>query len=147
MVRYQTNGLNRVGQLRDEVDRLFGDFFGSTAVGRAVVPSRAFPALNVWERGDELFAEAEVPGLKGEDVDISIVGNELVLKGNRSASEHSDASYHRRERGVGEFNRLVRLPFQVDANKIEAKLTDGVLLVKLPKAEASKPRKIKVSNS
>jgi HSP20 family protein len=147
MVRYQTNRLNRVGQLRDEVDRLFGDLFGSTVVGRSVVPSRAFPALNVWERGDELFVEAEVPGLKGEDIDISVVGNELVLKGKRGAPDHEEASYHRRERGVGEFNRLVRLPFPVDADKIQAKLTDGVLLIMLPKAETAKPRKIQVANS
>lgn len=148
MSRLQSNGAHPIGQLRDEVDRLFTDFFGVGAwdTGRPA-SGRGFPALNVWERGEELYVEAELPGLKVDDVDISVVGGELVIKGNRMDLEEQDAVYHRRERGVGEFHRAVRLPMQVDVHKIQAKLTDGVLLITLPKSEAAKPRKIQVKTA
>lgn len=144
----QSNGAHPVGQLRDEVDRLFTDFFGGSAPGsgRAALAA-GFPALNVWERGDELYVEAEMPGLKVDDVEISVVGGELIIKGKRMDLEEQEAVYHRRERGVGEFHRALRLPIEVDINKIQAKLTDGVLLIALPKAEAAKPRKIQVKTS
>jgi HSP20 family protein len=145
----RTNGFNPIGQLRDEVDRLFGDFFGQVpeAMRWGGTAGRAFPAVNIWERGDELYAEAEVPGLRSEDVDISVVGNELVIQGRRMDLDEEGVSYHRRERGVGEFKRVLRLPVEVDADKVEATLHDGVLLVKLPKAAAAKPRKIQVAAS
>jgi HSP20 family protein len=142
------NGFNPVTQLRDEMDRLVGDFFGpfsATAPARVGTASRGFPALNVWEDGETLYAEAEVPGLKNEDIDISVIGNELTIRGRRGEAQREGVAYHRQERGVGEFNRVLRLPIEVDANKVEATLNDGVLLVKLPKAESAKPKKIKVS--
>jgi HSP20 family protein len=138
-----SNGYNPVSTLRSEVDRLFGDYFGQ-APAAAV---RAFPALNVWERDDELFVEAELPGLKSDDLDISVVGQQLVIKGRRADFEPAEGvSFHRRERGVGDFMRAIELPVDVDANRVEAKLTDGVLLIRLPKAEAAKPRKIQVKS-
>ena len=143
------NGFNPITQLRDEMDRLVGDFFGPAPGGlpaRFGAAVRSFPAVNVWEDGDNLFAEAEVPGLKTEDVDISVVGNELTIRGQRGGEQPREGvAYHRQERGVGEFNRVLRLPVDVDAEKVEASLKDGVLLIKLPKAEAARPRKIKVS--
>jgi HSP20 family protein len=76
-----------------------------------------------------------------------VVGNELVIQGRRMDLDEEGVSYHRRERGVGEFKRVLRLPVEVDADKVEATLHDGVLLVKLPKAAAAKPRKIQVAAS
>lgn len=148
MSRLQSNGAHPMGQLREEVDRLFADFFGNGAgnAGR-LATGGGFPALNVWERGEELYVEAEVPGLKVDDVDISVVGGELIIKGKRMDLEEQDAVYHRRERGVGEFHRSVRLPLEVDVETIQAKLTDGVLLITLPKAEAARPRKIQVKTA
>jgi len=145
MVRYR-NGFHPLGQLRGEMDRLFGDFFGRS--GMAAVEGAApqtFPAVNVWQRDDAIFVEAEIPGLKSEDVEISVVGNELSLKGRRPNLPEQSAAYHRRERGVGDFNRVLRLPAEIVGDKVEAKLTDGVLLIILPKAEAAKPRKISVT--
>lgn len=149
MFQRRTNGFNPIGQLRDEVDRLFGDFFGQApdALRRPALAGRAFPAVNLWERGDDLYAEAEVPGLGADDVDISVVGNELVIKGRRMDLDEEGVSYHRRERGVGEFSRTLRLPVEVDAEKVEATLRDGVLLIRLPKAAAARPRKIQVAAS
>lgn len=140
-----SNGSNPVSTLRGEVDRLFGDFFGPAATSSTA--SRVFPALNIWERENELFVEAELPGLKSEDVDVSVVGQQLVIKGRRADFEpEAGVAFHRRERGVGEFVRTVDLPVDVDAGRVEAKLADGVLLITMPKAEAAKPRKIQVKS-
>lgn len=145
MVRYR-NGIHPLGQLRGEVDRLVGDFFGRSGMAPAEgVAPQTFPAVNVWQRDDAIFVEAEVPGLKSEDIEISVVGAELSLKGRRPDFAEENAAYHRRERGVGEFNRVLRLPAEIAGDKVEAKLTDGVLLITLPKAETAKPRKINVT--
>jgi HSP20 family protein len=138
-----SNGYNPVGTLRNEVDRLFGDFFGPAGT-TANTSARAFPALNVWEQDDVLNVEAEVPGLKTDDLDISVIGSQLVIKGRRADFDEQGVAFHRRERGVGEFTRTIQLPVDVNADAVQAKLTDGVLLLTLPKAEAAKPRKIQV---
>jgi len=148
MVFRRANGLIPVAQMRDEMDRLVRDLFGQRS---AAAPARwawtapSFPALNVWEEADAIYAEAEVPGMKSEDLDVSVVGGDLTIRGRRGEPEREGVAYHRQERGAGEFNRVLRLPEEVDADKVEASLTDGVLLIKLPKAESAKPKKIKVS--
>lgn len=146
MINFQSLGPHAVRQLREEVDRLFDSFAGSTPVDavRRFVGPRGFPAVNLWEQQDGLMLEAELPGLKAEDVDIALQGHELILKGRRPALAESP-SYHRRERSQGEFVRSVRLPYDVDADRIEAALRDGVLQVRLPKAPAATPRKIPIS--
>jgi HSP20 family protein len=106
--------------------------------------NRPFPAVNAWDEGDDIVAEAELPGLKGEEVDISVLGSELTVKGERKPVTEEGTSYHRRERGTGSFTRVLRLPVEVDAEKVQATLRDGVLTVRMPKAEAAKPRKITV---
>jgi len=143
---FRVNGLVPLAQLRDEMDRLVTDFLGTSTTAPARWGSRAqsFPALNVWEDGDAIYAEAEVPGLKQEDLEISVVGADLTIHGRRGGEGPEGATYHRQERGTGEFNRAVRLPVEVDAAKVEATLADGVLLIKLPKADSAKPHKIKV---
>lgn len=145
MLFNRTAGFNALGQLRTEMDRLLTDVFTGNG-GRIPRPDvQVFPALNVWEQGEDLFAEAELPGVRPEDVDVSVVANELVIKGRRKSMDESGVSFHRRERGVGEFTRTLRMPVDVDADKVEAKLCDGVLLVRLPKAAVAKPRKISVA--
>jgi len=101
--------------------------------------------LNVWEENDVYCVEAEVPGLKSEDLELSVVGNQFTLKGRRGTSADQATTFHRRERGHGEFVRTLGLPAEVAADQVTASLADGVLTVKLPKAEAAKPRKISVN--
>jgi HSP20 family protein len=103
-----------------------------------------FPALNLWEDGDKLIAEAEVPGLKLEDIELLAVGTELTIKGRRPEINEPNVSVHRHERGVGEFSRTITLPMQIDSGKVEATLRDGVLTIVLPKAEPARARKIPV---
>lgn len=140
MFGVRENGL-ATGRFRNEMDRLFESFFG----GPGHSGRRALPLLNVWETDDALHVEAELPGFKMEDLDLQVVGNELTIKGERRPVEESDKLvYHRQERVVGRFERTLRLPMEINADKVEASLQDGVLTVALPKAAAAKPRKIEV---
>lgn len=126
-----------------EVNRLFSDILGPEtrwAFGRG----RAFPPINVWEDGDTLYVEAELPGVKSDSLDVTVVGDELTIKGERPATAEDGLTFHRRERGTGAFTRVVRLPVEVDANQVDAALNNGVLLITLPKSEAAKPRKVQV---
>jgi len=133
-------------QFRDGMDRLLTGVFGPTAEGMLPPIFRSQPAVNVWEQGDALLVEMEVPGVKNDQVDISVAGGELSIKIERPEVAQEDVKYHRRERPVGSFTRVLRLPVEVDANRVEAELRDGVLSITLPKAEAAKPRKINVAS-
>ena len=135
-----------VVRFRDGIDRLMDNFLENapSEFPFGVWGHRTFPALNVWEEGDKLLAEAEVPGLKMDDLEVTVQGDELTIKGERQADEEEDVTYHRRERGLGRFSRVIRLPVEVNADKVQATLRDGVLTITLPKAEAVLPRKIEV---
>ena len=147
MVFRGTLNMNPIQQFRDEMDRLVTNVFANPAIAGAtrMVTGRGFPAVNLWESDDNLFIEAEVPGLKAENLDVTVVGSELTIKGERPEEAAQQGAFHRRERGVGSFTRVVQLPSEVNADRVEASLNDGVLLLTLPKAETAKPRKIKVT--
>jgi HSP20 family protein len=130
---------NEMARLSREMDRLFGE----TATGaRAGV----FPPLNLYDNGEALVVRAEIPGLKTEDLEVHATVNSLTVKGTRKATEVQGASYHRRERGHGVFSRTIGLPQEVDPQKVKAAYRNGVLEVTLPRAEATKPRKIQIGS-
>jgi len=105
----------------------------------------SFPPVNVREDADAFYVEAELPGLTQEQVQISVTNrNQLTILGERLADESAKGRWHRRERGFGRFQRVLKMPVPVDADKVEAKLEGGVLQLKLPKAEEAKPRRISV---
>lgn len=137
-----------LGQFRQELDRLFSDFARwpgfETWPRLGSVPSESFPTLNVWESPEAFHVEAELPGIRQEQLEIMTVGNELTLRGERASQAPADVSYHRRERGTGKFARVLRLPAEVDAARVEATLSDGVLQITLPKSAAAQPRKIPI---
>lgn len=135
-----------VWRLRDEMDRLFGNFFEtySPVMPFGAFGRRAFPAINVWEGKEALYAEAELPGLTMEDIEVYVVGDQLTIQGERKDPEGQDQMYHRRERGTGAFSRVLHLPVEVDADKVHATLRDGVLTIELPKAKTAMPRRIEV---
>lgn len=139
-------GYDTLRRLRDDVDRLFDGFFGGRASGWNPM-ARAFPAVNVWETDDHLHVEAELPGVRREDLEISVLGDELTLQGVRPEAVEEGETRHRQERGVGRFSRTLRLPVEVKAEGVEASLEAGVLRLRLPKSEAAKPRKIAVRAS
>jgi HSP20 family protein len=107
-----------------------------------------FPLMNVTEDKDRYYVRAELPGLKADDLDISVTGDTLSISGERKLpAEDEKAQYHRREREAGKFSRIVTLPSQIDTGKVEARCIDGVLTVTLPKAEAAKPKQITIKAS
>lgn len=131
--------------LRNEVNRVFDDVFSDYVGARERRPSgRRFPALNIWEEEERLYAEAEVPGLSMDDLEIMVRGNELTIRGERRHEEQEGVTYHRRERGTGTFSGTVQLPVDIDVDEVEATLENGILLVTMPKAESVRPRKIEV---
>jgi HSP20 family protein len=104
------------------------------------------PAIDVFEKEDKFVVKAELPGMKEEDIDISVVGDTLTIKGERKAeSEVEEEDYYYCERSYGSFSRSIAIPSNVDAQKIEANYNDGVLEVSLPKTPEVKPKKISVS--
>jgi HSP20 family protein len=144
MVLHRFNAFQPIPQFRTEMDRWLSSLADAPLFGNGE-RAKPFPALNVWEQDETFYAEAELPGLKNEDLEISVVGNELSIKGHRPETTEEGITYHRQERGTGEFVRVVRLPVEVDPDKVQASLTDGVLRLVLPKAEAAKPRRIEVA--
>jgi HSP20 family protein len=134
-------------QMRGEMNRLFEELFDASPLnwldGRT-----AFPPLNIWEDDANVHVEAEAPGLKMSDLEVLVMNDELTIKGRREYQEQDKGvAWHRRERGVGTFERSIRLPFDIDAEKVQAALRDGVLTITLPKAASARPRKIEVTGA
>lgn len=147
-------------EFRDELDRLWNSLTASPPLQgwAARQGSALFPAVNISETDDCITIEAELPGLDAADVDIAATGEELVLKGTRpephlpaaaddgpgNGERRKAVTWHRRERGVGIFERRLTLPVAVDSARVEAKLVDGVLTITCPKAPESQPHKVAV---
>ena len=107
--------------------------------------SGVFPPLNVTQDSDNFYVSAEVPGIRASELSISAVKNRLSIAGRREIqTENERVSYHRKERPEGSFNRTLTLPTELEVERIEARYADGILSLKLPKAEAAKPRLISV---
>ncbi|HYE03293.1 MAG TPA: Hsp20/alpha crystallin family protein [Phycisphaerales bacterium] len=123
-------------------DELLGSLF-SGMPGPIVGPQ--FPAMNAWADEHSVYVEAELPGFSLEDVEVTFQGGQLTISGERTDKAHEGIAFHRRERTVRRFTRTLTLGDLIDADKISATLEDGVLTVTLPKAEAAKPRKVRVS--
>jgi HSP20 family protein len=135
---------NTLSQFQNEMNRLFDRWNG----GDGLFGAAAFPPLNVWEEGDHAFVEAELPGQDLKNLEIYVTGgNQLTLKGERKPNAPEKGVLHRQERAFGSFVRTLTLPFPVDPNKVEARLENGVLSVKLAKHESARPRKITVKTA
>jgi HSP20 family protein len=129
----------------EEMDRLDAEVARLFSAGR---PARAaFPAVNVWSGEEGLAVAAEMPGVDPKDLEVSLDGDRLTVKGRRPAPEPKDGLVlRRRERGYGEFLRTFELPFAVDADKVEARYEKGVLRLTLPRREQDKPKRIAVKS-
>jgi HSP20 family protein len=130
-------------QLRHEMQRLLatataGESHGDLGAG-------VFPPLNITQDDSKFYLRAEIPGIKPNELSISVLGNRVSLAGKREIQREDErVSYHRRERAEGAFNRTVTLPAEVDPQGVDARYSEGVLTVTLPKAEDAKPRQITV---
>ena len=129
-------------RMRQDMSRLM-EGFGSSFL----MPQTAgvFPLVNLTEDKDGYYVRAELPGLKADQLEISATGNTLSISGERKIVDQGEnVHYHRRERDAGSFSRVISLPGEVDVDKIEAELKDGILTIHVPKVEAAKPKQITV---
>jgi len=129
-------------QIRREMLRLLDT---ATGDGAADTTAGVFPPMNITQDDDNFYLRAEIPGIKPAELSISALRNRVSISGKREIPrEHERVSYHRKERPEGAFNRAVTLPTEVDAERVDARYADGILTLKLPKAEQAKPRQISV---
>jgi HSP20 family protein len=154
IIRYQrypqpdfSTALDRLASMREEMDRAFESAFGFRNFGAPGTLSGWTPAVDVYHDKDQFTVVAELPGLKKEEIEISLEGDTLTISGQRTAEQRQSDQSFRRERFFGRFQRSLTLPSVVDAEKVKATYKDGILEVVLPKAEESKPKQIEVSLS
>ncbi len=134
--------LRELEQLQRRMDRLFQNAFG---LERSPWQVGVYPLVNISEDRDHIYVRAELPGVKAENLEITIQDSSLILRGERKIpTEEKQVNYHRREREAGFFRRVVALPARIQADKVEATCKDGILTIKLAKPEEVKPRKIQV---
>jgi len=137
----------RLTDLRDEIDRLFESPLTELARTSNLL-SGWNPALDLYEDKDNLYVKVELPGMKREEIDVSLHEGSLSISGERkSEQKHEDAEVYRAERFFGRFQRTVTLPTPVAAEKVKAQYKDGILNITLPKTEEAKPKHIDVNVS
>lgn len=141
-------GRNEVERFKGDIDRLFDDFFIRSPLGRSFERGDWMPAVDMSENEKQIVVHAEVPGMDAKDIDISLNGRVLTMKGERKQEqEEKEKNYYRIERKYGSFSRSFELPADVDANKVKAKYKDGVLTLNLPKTKGQSVKKIEVKTS
>jgi HSP20 family protein len=139
--------LSEMVSLRQAMDRLFEDSFVSPLTWRTIGGGgdTVNAPLDVHETADEIVVTASLPGMKPEDVDITMTGQTLTLKGEFKSDEEEDrGQYLYRERRFGSFNRTLQLPVRVEGDRAEATFENGVLTLHIPKSEEVKPRQIQI---
>ncbi|HEY5036913.1 MAG TPA: Hsp20/alpha crystallin family protein [Chthoniobacterales bacterium] len=136
--------LDRWANLRDEINSLFELPTGSFT-RQAQLFSGWTPALDLYQNADNIIAVVELPGMRKEDIEISLHDGTLSIAGERKSGADEEEKAERTERVTGKFRRSITLPTRVDSGKVSASYKDGLLTVTLPKAEEAKPKKIDVS--
>lgn len=139
-----TPTFNDFFRLRDELNQLFD--IGLPLSNIRSVPRGTFPAINMQEEKDAVSIQAHLPGIDTKEIELMIENNALTIKGNRATALSSEkTNYHRRERFSGAFSRIVSLPEGLDSEKVEAQYKDGILNIRIAKAEEKKPKQISVN--
>jgi len=133
-----------IGSFRKEMDKLWNRFFKESPFGRREAEEWS-PSVDVSETGDAYMVKAELPGLEAKDVDVSVSGDILTIKGEkRKEAEEKDEHHHYVERYYGSFQRSFRLPANVKPEKIDAVFEKGVLKLTVPKTEEAKKQEIQI---
>ena len=133
--------LEELYRMRQQMEQLLG----SAATPPQREAAGVLPLINLTEGKDNYYVRAELPGVKGDELDIQVTANNLAISGERKiAAEEEGARYHRKEREAGTFSRMIGLPGEVDTDKVEAKLENGILTIVISKAEIAKPKQITV---
>ena len=136
------SAFDQLTNLRDEINRLFES---PVENGSSHVFNTWAPALDVFEDNDNLIVQAELPGMKKEDIEISLHDNAVTISGERkNEKKYENGKTSREERFFGRFTRSITMPKHVDGSRVKATYKDGLLTVTLPKAEEAKPRQIQI---
>ena len=154
LIRYQTPGsvrwssLDRWANLRDDLDTLLDLPFLAGGAREQQLFTGWTPALDLYQNNDNVVATVELPGMRKEDIEISLQDGTLTISGERKSETGTNGgNATRTERSTGKFRRTITLPTLVDANKVSAGYKDGILTVTLPKAEEAKPKQIQINVS
>jgi len=133
--------VSEFGKLQREMTRLWDQVYPQN--GSSEGPG-VFPPVNVREDRDSFFVTAEIPGVQEKDLEVTAVSGGLTIKGERTIDVKEGVSHHRRERDAGKFSRVITMGDRIDPDKVEANLKNGVLTVKIGKAEEAKPKQITI---
>ncbi len=133
-----------VAKTLEEMDRIFGS--AGRPIGLRSVPRGTFPPINIYNQGDKSILTAEIPGLSAKDIELTVLGDSVTLKGERNEKAKEDERFYRRERPMGTFSRTVTLPDSVDPGSVKATYKNGVLKVEMDKAKEAKAKKIKIQS-
>lgn len=136
-----------LGELRDEMERAFSDFDRGFGLRRIYGDAHAGPRTEITDNGEALVVKAEVPGMDEKDLDVTLEGKALTIRGKRDVGKMDGYTVHRRERGAFEFSRAFSLPCKVDGEKVSASLKNGILELTLPKVPDAKPRQITIGTN
>jgi HSP20 family protein len=140
IVRFEP--MREMVRMSDAMDRLFDNIYGGGWRNNELFDS---PSVDLYQTENEIVVKASLPGMKADDIQISVVGDVLTLRGETKMEEEvKEASYHIRERRSGSFARSMPLPSAVQADKAKAEFENGVLTLTLPKAEEMRPKTITV---
>lgn len=131
-------------RIRRNMDRIMDAFSTGRSLG---VSAGVFPAINLTEDETNYYIRAELPGVSSNDLEIQATGRNLTISGKRELEvEPGKAKFHRREREAGRFSRALAMPKEIDAQRVEAHLADGILTLRVPKAESAKPKRITIGS-
>ncbi|MBN2342827.1 MAG: Hsp20/alpha crystallin family protein [Deltaproteobacteria bacterium] len=136
-----------LGELRNEMEKAFSDFDRGFGLRRLHGSAHIGPRTEFSDDGESLVVKAEVPGMSEKDLDITLEGTALSIRGKREDALMEGYTVHRKERGTYEFSRSFTLPCKVDGDKVKAALKDGVLVLTLPKLPDAKPKQISVTSN
>ncbi|KJS30454.1 MAG: heat-shock protein Hsp20 [Desulfatitalea sp. BRH_c12] len=133
-----------LSRMRRQMDRIMDSLMERQT---SIMGAGVFPAINLTEDENHFYLRAELPGVMTQDLDIQATARNLTISGERKLEvEGESAKYHRREREGGRFSRAFALPKEIDAERIEARMRNGILTIKVPKAESAKPRRIAIES-
>ena len=130
------NAFEQLDRMRRQFDQLLGH---DPRGGRRLLGSGVFPSINLTEDSDKFYIRAELPGVKADDLEMQATAKNLSISGERKIDAEGEVRYHRREREAGKFSRIVAMPTEIDPDRIEANMKDGILTIHVPKM-TSDPR-------
>ena len=137
------NAFEQLDRMNRQFEQLFGE---DPRGGPGLLGAGVFPQINLTEDADKFYVRAELPGVKTDDIEMQATSKNLSISGERKIeAEGEGVRYHRREREAGKFSRIIAMPTEIDPDRIEARMQDGILTIHIPKADAVKPRQITIN--